>query len=98
MIISMRLGVIAALVALCSPVAAEPLEWTGFLGVDKLPDDIGLGNAMEAEQRPQTAPMVGGRITYLPLLSQWIAAGVEGELSLTTSWTGYGFDARRNSY
>ena len=93
-----RLGVIAALVALAAPAAADPLEWSGFLGVDKLPSDIGLGSTDAPEQRPQTAPIVGGRITYFPLESQWIALGVEGELAQTTSWTGYGFDSRRNSY
>jgi outer membrane protein OmpA-like peptidoglycan-associated protein len=100
MIISMRLGVIAALVALSSPhrAFAEPVEWSGFFGVDKLPGDIALGSAQEPEQRPQTAPMLGGRVTYLPAQSRWISLGIEGEFALTTSWTGYGFDDRRPSY
>jgi hypothetical protein len=100
MIIPMRLGVIAALVALSSPLRAfaEPVEWSGFFGVDKLPADITLGSATFPEQRPQTAPMFGGRLTYLPAQSRWISLGIEGELALTTSWTGYGFQDRRSSY
>jgi outer membrane protein OmpA-like peptidoglycan-associated protein len=98
MIIPMRTGVIAALVALSSPAYAEPVEWSAFFGVDKLPKDIGLGSAQAPEQRPQTAPMLGGRVTYLPAQSRWVSLGIEGELALTTSWTGYGFEDRRSSY
>jgi outer membrane protein OmpA-like peptidoglycan-associated protein len=100
MITSMRSGVVAALVALPVLASAEPreIEWSGFFGVDKLPSDIGLGRGTAPEQRPQTAPMFGGRVTVLPLMSRWIALGLEGEIALTTAWTGYGFDARRSSY
>jgi outer membrane protein OmpA-like peptidoglycan-associated protein len=89
----MRLGVAAAIVALSMPAAAEPLEWSAFFGVDKLPSDIGLGSMVAPEQRPQTAPIVGGRLTYVPLVAGPVAIGVEGELAITTSWTGYGFEA-----
>ena len=98
MIFPMRSGVIAALLALSTPAFAEPVEWSGFFGVDKLPSDIALGRGTAPEQRPQTAPMFGGRVTYVPARSRWIALGVEGELALTTSWTGYGFQDRRSSY
>jgi outer membrane protein OmpA-like peptidoglycan-associated protein len=98
MIFPMRSGVIAALLALTTPAFAEPVEWSGFFGVDKLPSDIALGRGTAPEQRPQTAPMFGGRVTYLPVHSPWVALGIEGELALTTSWTGYGFVDRRSSY
>ena len=65
MIFPMRSGVIAALLALTTPAFAEPVEWSGFFGVDKLPSDIALGRGTAPEQRPQTAPMFGGRVTYL---------------------------------
>jgi OOP family OmpA-OmpF porin len=98
MIFPMRSGVIAALLALTTPAFAEPVEWSGFFGVDKLPSDIALGRGTAPEQRPQTAPMFGGRVTYLAARSRWIDLGIEGELALTTSWTGYGFVDRRSSY
>ena len=93
-----RWGVIA-LLAICSASAsAEPVEWSAFFGANKLPKDLALGGSVDPEQRPQTGPMLGGHITWLPLASHWISAGVDGQLSLTTTWTGYGFTSRRQSY
>ncbi|HSN25934.1 MAG TPA: hypothetical protein VLT45_06595, partial [Kofleriaceae bacterium] len=93
----MRWGVIAVLVAVGAPARAEPLEWSAFFGADKLPKTIALGGASEPEQRPFTGPMLGGRITYLHG-NHWAALGFEAEATLTTTWTGYGFDERRQSY
>jgi len=99
-----RLGVIATVLAITAPAVADPverLELTGFLGVEDLSKDIGLGNAEEPEQRPQTAPMFGARLTYIALQTSGdvhLDVGLEGELSVTTAWTGYGFDDDRASY
>lgn len=95
-----RWGVLAlvALGTAPAPASAEPVEWSAFFGADKLPKDLALGGSVDPEQRPQTGPLLGGRLTWLPLASHWVSAGVEGELSLTTTWTGYGFTSRRQSY
>ncbi len=93
----MRWGVIAVLVAAAAPAGAEPLEWSAFFGADKLPKTIALGGATEPEQRPFTGPMLGGRIACLHG-NHWAALGFEVEATLTTTWTGYGFDERRQSY
>ncbi len=101
----MRNGVIAALlVTLIAPAAAGPadrMEASGFLGVDYYGDEVGLGGGKAPEQRPQTAPTFGGRVTYIPLRlgrpDVHFDVGVEGELSFTPSWTGYGFDGPRPS-
>jgi OOP family OmpA-OmpF porin len=77
------------------------MEASGFLGVDYYGDDIGLGGAKAPEQRPQTAPTFGGRLTYIPLRlgrpDAHLDVGLEGELSFTPAWTGYGFDGPRPS-
>jgi OmpA-OmpF porin, OOP family len=100
-----RFGVLATLLALTTPAVADRsrFEASGFLGVEDFSEDTGLGNASAAtpEQRPQTAPTVGARLTYLPLQTSGdvhLALGVEAELSFTPAWTGYGFDSQRPSY
>lgn len=93
----MRWGLIVALVAGTAPAGAEPLEWSVFFGADKLPKTIALGGASEPEQRPFTGPILGGRIHCLHG-NHWAALGFEAEATLTTTWTGYGFDDRRQSY
>jgi OOP family OmpA-OmpF porin len=99
-----RYGVFAAalgaIAALELPAGADPglIEGAGFIGVDDFGSKIGLGDALAPEQRPQTAPTFGGRLTYLPLVTGRLALGVEGELAFTPSWTGYGFDGPRMSY
>jgi len=90
--------------AFSSPAFADPadrVEATGFLGVEDFAKDNGLGNALAPEQRPQTAPTFGGRLTYIPLKTSGdihLALGTELELSFTPAWTGYGFDSMRPSY
>jgi len=100
-----RLGVLTALTVLPGAVAfADPvdrLEASGFLGLMDFSDDIGLGGGQPAEQRPQSAPVFGARLTYTVVQSRGdlhLDLAVEPELSLTTSWTGYGFDEDRPSY
>ncbi len=100
----MRLGVLATLLAIAAPAVADPLERleaTGFFGVEDFSDDNGLGNALAPEQRPQTAPTFGARLTYFPLQTSGdihLGLGVEAELSFTPAWTGYGFESERPSY
>jgi len=87
------------------PASAEPdggrLEASGFLGVDYYGDQIGLGGSAAPEQRPQTAPTFGGRLTFIIASigrDIHLDLGIEGEASFTASWTGYGFDGPRPSY
>ena len=100
----MRLGVLATLLAIAAPAVADPLdrlEATGFFGVEDFSEDNGLGNALAPEQRPQTAPTFGARVSYFPLRTSGdihLDLGVEGELSFTPAWTGYGFESERPSY
>jgi outer membrane protein OmpA-like peptidoglycan-associated protein len=80
---------------------AERLEATAIMGVDRFGDDIGLGSSQAPEQRPQSAPLVGARLTWVGLRTggdTYLGIGAEAELSFTASWTGYGFDTRRESY
>lgn len=90
--------------AISAPAVAAPvdrLEATGFLGVEDFTEDNGLGNAAAPEQRPQTAPTFGARVTYFLLQTSGdvhLDFGVEAELSFTPAWTGYGFEDERPSY
>ena len=93
----------AALVwpALVDARPGDRLELTGFIGVEDFSDDIGLGGALAPEQRPQTAPTFGGRLTYIALQTPGdlhLDVGGEAELSFTPAWTGYGFETARPSY
>ena len=100
----MRLGVIATLLAFAAPAVADPIdrvEATGFLGLESYNDDIGLGNALAPEQRPQPSPIFGARLTYIALQTSGdihLDLGAEAELSFTPAWTGYGFETMRPSY
>lgn len=100
----MRTGGIVVLLAISAPAFADDrLEAGAFVGVDKFADDVALGSAGPdaPEQRPQTAPKVGGRLTYVFLRTGRdvrFDLGGEGELSFTPSWTGYGFADERASY
>ena len=101
----MRTGVIAVLVASSVPAWGEPagarLEASAVLGVDYFGDNIGLGGSPAPEQRPQTAPSFGGRLTYIAASigsGIHLDLGLEAEAGFTASWTGYGFDGPRPSY
>ena len=95
----------AALVAFSVPASAEAdggrFEASGFLGVDYFDDKIGLGGSPAPEQRPQTAPTFGGRLTFIAASigsGLHLDIGLEADASFTASWTGYGFDGPRQSY
>lgn len=100
----MRLRLLATLLAIAAPASAGPaerLEASGFFGALDFSEDNGLGNALAREQRPQTSPTFGARVTYLLLRSSGtthLDLGVEAELSFTPAWTGYGFEDDRPSY
>lgn len=100
----MRLGVIAALLAIATPAVANPadrIEATGFVGVEDFSKDNGLGNALVVEQRPQSGPTFGARLTYIALQTGGdlhLDLGVEAELSFTPTWTAYGFETMYPSY
>jgi len=93
-----------AFMAIASPARADSnLEASGFLGLMDFASDIRLGSALAPEQRPQTAPIFGARLTYTPIRSRasgnlHLDLALEPELSFTPSWTGYGFDEDRPSY
>ncbi len=98
MIFDVRIGALTVVLA-CSQVAhAGWLETGGFFGVDKLPGDVKLGgNTADPEQRPQTGPELGGRVGWIAVPMSHFELGVEAELALTASWTGYGFSSGRAS-
>ena len=59
---------------------------------------IALGGALAPEQRPQTSPLFGVRLTAMLIRTVVFDLGVEPELVVTPAWTGYGFDGPRDSY
>jgi OOP family OmpA-OmpF porin len=94
-------GIVALLAISASAFADDRLEAGAFVGVDKFADDVALGHSDAPEQRPQTSPKVGGRVTYVFLRTGRdirFDLGAEGELSFTPAWTGYGFADERASY
>src|SRR6478609_3570633 len=97
-----RIGGLVVLLATSAPAFADDrLELGAFAGVDKFADDIALGSSEAPEQRPQTSPQFGGRVTYVFLRTGRdvrFDLGAEGELSFTPAWTGYGFADERESY
>ena len=100
--------VIAALIGLSAPAfaqrAADRFEWTGFFGTEVFPADTGLGNSAAPEQKPETSPLFGMRLTWIAVPGirrgehTRLDLGLEGELALATAWTGFGFMGPRESY
>ncbi len=85
-------GLVAVgIVAVCGSARAEPrLEASGYVGIDWFGDNIQLGNSTDKDQIPGTAPLVGGRITYLALdVAGTLQLGVEAELGVAPAFTGY---------
>jgi outer membrane protein OmpA-like peptidoglycan-associated protein len=104
-----RIGVIATLLPLAVPASAraEPpdrLETSAFFGAEYFPSDTNLGASQDPEQRPQSSPLFGARLTYFALPSLLhgdrlhLDVGTEAELALAAAWTGYGFADHRMSY
>ena len=86
----MRVGLVV-LMAIPAVASAEPapFEASGFIGVSYFGDDVGLGDSVAAEQRPQTAPAFGARLTYLPVRGT-LSFGGELEASYSPAETGTG--------
>jgi outer membrane protein OmpA-like peptidoglycan-associated protein len=87
------------------PAVAEPrrLELSAFIGIDYFGDDIELGNSWASEQKPGTAVVVGGRLTFIALPAlvggrTHLDLGVEIEAKLAAASTGGSFDGGRGSY
>jgi len=102
---AVRIGIVAATVLACAGQAAadDHLEASAFFGGQYFGSDIGLGQSKFAEQRPQTSPLVGARLTVLfPRLAGddklHLDLGVEAELAMAMAFTGYDFDTERDSY
>ncbi|HEX4455136.1 MAG TPA: hypothetical protein VH143_29950 [Kofleriaceae bacterium] len=94
----MRIGAIAVVLGWSQLAHAGWLETGGFFGADKLPADVKLGgNTADPEQRPQTGPELGGRIGWIAVPTRHLELGVEAELAITPTWTGYGFSSGRAS-
>jgi len=90
--------VVAALLCAGTAYADPYVEGSAFFGVDDFGSQIALGGALAPEQRPQTSPLFGARLTAILVRSVVFDLGVEPELVFTPSWTGYGFDGPRDSY
>jgi len=94
-------GVAAAIPCASDIAHAEPrLSASGFVGVDWLGRRNELGNSWAPEQVPGTAPLVGGRISWLvlPDLPGGVQLAVEGELAFAPAFTGHDDDAGRADY
>ena len=93
-------------VILCAAASAhaDPIEASGFFGGQYFAKDVGLGSSSFMEQRPQSAPLVGARLTLLALPNVagdealHLDLGFEGEVAMATAFTGYGFTTGRDSY
>jgi OOP family OmpA-OmpF porin len=74
------------------------VEGSAFFGADDFGPQIKLGGALAPEQRPQTSPLFGARLTAMLVRTVIFDLGVEPEVVFTPAWTGYGFDGPRPSY
>jgi OOP family OmpA-OmpF porin len=87
-------GLVFAAVGLASVTAtahAEPeLSASGFVGIDWFGAHTELGNSWAPEQVPGTAPLVGGRVSWLalPRLPADLQLAIEGELAIAPAFTG----------
>jgi OOP family OmpA-OmpF porin len=70
---------------------AEPrLEASGFVGIDWFGAHTELGNSWAPEQVPGTAPLLGGRVSWLalPRLPADLQLAIEAELAIAPAFTG----------
>ena len=74
--------------------ADDRLEASGFTGLAYFGEHTQLGNSWAPEQIPGTAPMLGGRLTYVALPRLWegdtlsLQLAGESELAFDASFTG----------
>ena len=72
---------------------AGPVEASGFVeascfvGIVSF-GETGLGDSWAAEQAPRTAPVIGGRVAWLPRVAAQVQLGLEGEVALASAFTG----------
>ena len=94
---AVRIGMTCAVVLVCAPalaVADDRLEATAFFGGEYFPSDIGLGQSVLMEQRPQTSPLTGARLTVLALPNVagdqhvHLDIGLEAEFAFAVAFTG----------
>jgi OOP family OmpA-OmpF porin len=95
----------AVVIACAAPAAADDrLEASAFMGGQYFASDISLGHSKFMEQRPQTSPLTGARLTIIAIPDvvgdehTHLDIGVEGELAIATAFTGYDFATGRDSY
>ena len=92
------IGGLAAVLALGSGVAAadpgdEKADLGVFAGAQFLSPDIGVGSTMDPVERPQSAPLVGGRLTWIAMPhvgggDSRLQVGVEAEAGMAAAYTG----------
>jgi OOP family OmpA-OmpF porin len=90
-----------SLASVVTVVHAEPqLSASGFAGVDWFSRHTELGNSWAPEQVPGTAPLVGGRVSWLalPRLSRDLQLAIEAELAVATAFTGSNAASGRMAY
>jgi len=84
-------GVLAWLASVTVTAHAEPrLEASGFIGIDWFGEHTELGNSWAPEQVPGTAPVLGGRVSWLalPRLPAELQLAIEAELAIAPAFTG----------
>ncbi|MEO6774298.1 MAG: OmpA family protein [Kofleriaceae bacterium] len=91
-------AVVLAMLYVGTAYAGPYVEGSAFFGADDFGPQIALGGALAPEQRPQTSPLFGVRLTAMLVRTVVFDLGVEPELVFTPAWTGYGFDGPRDSY
>jgi len=92
---------VAALACVASAAGADPrLEASGFVGVSWFGARTELGNSWAREQVPHTAPVLGGRLSWLvaPSLPGDLQLAIEAELAFAAAFTGDRPSAGRMSY
>ncbi len=98
---ALAFAVVGSLTSVIATTHAEPLlSASGFAGVDWFGRHTELGNSWAPEQVPGTAPLVGGRVSWLalPRLPQNLQLAIEAELAIAPSFTGSNAASGRMSY
>jgi len=94
-------AVVGSLTSVIATAHAEPLlSASGFAGVDWFSKHTELGNSWAPEQVPGTAPLAGGRVSWLalPRLPQDLQLAIEAELAIAPSFTGSNAASGRMAY
>lgn len=85
-------GSVASVIATAHAEPRPSSSWaaSGFAGIDWFGERTELGNSWAPEQVPGTAPLVGGRVSWLavPRLATDLQLAIEGELAIAPAFTG----------